>query len=195
MTITEQSKGALALALYYTRYDSPLGEIVLLATEQAVTGLWLPGQKPDEGRLRQAQHQDRAPLLVQGCAWLDRYFCGLQPSPREIRLNPEGSPFRRQVWARLCRIPYGQVETYGQLAKELAKANGGKMSAQAVGGAVGHNPISLMIPCHRVIGADGNLVGYNGGLPLKRRLLKYEGVDMRNLHDPKPRKKTVTSQS
>lgn len=176
------------LALYYTRYDSPLGEIVLFATEQALTGLWLPGQKREETLWQQAVRQDQEPWLIQGCAWLHRYFCGEQPSPREIRLNPPGSPFRRQVWAQLCRIPYGETTTYGQLARELAAKNGGKMSAQAVGGAVGHNPIALIIPCHRVIGADGSLVGYNGGLPLKRRLLKYEGVDIRNLHDPKPRR-------
>lgn len=175
------------LALYYTRYESPLGEILLLANEQALTGVWLPGQQPDTGQLAQAVKQDRAPVLVQGCAWLDRYFCGRRPTPQELPIDPPGSDFRRRVWKRLCSIPYGHLETYGQIAREMSEPGGGKMSAQAVGGAVGHNPISLIIPCHRVVGAQGNLVGYNGGLALKRRLLKYEGVDVRQLHDPKPR--------
>lgn len=158
----------------------------MLADETALKGLWLPGQSGGEELLAQAQRRDLAPILQQGRDWLDRYFCGLRPAPREVPLDPQGSPFRRKVWFRLCDIPYGKLDTYGQIARELAAESGGKMSAQAVGGAVGHNPIALIIPCHRVIGAHGNLVGYGGGLVLKRRLLKYEGVDVRLLHDPKP---------
>lgn len=171
--------------LYYTNYQSPLGQILLLATDEALTGAWLPGQEPDQKLLAQASYRDQAPLLVQGRTWLDRYFCGLRPTPQELSLAPRGSPFRQKVWKRLCEIPYGQLVTYGQLAREMAVQEGGKMSAQAIGGAVGHNPISLIIPCHRVIGANGNLVGYGGGLALKKRLLKYEGIDIRGLHDPK----------
>lgn len=177
-------RGAAPL-LYSTRYASPLGEIVMVADEKALRGLWLPGQTGGEALLAQAQRRDQAAVLQQGRAWLDRYFCGECPAPQEIPLDPQGSPFRRKVWFRLCEIPYGKLETYGQIARELATESGGKMSAQAVGGAVGHNPIALIIPCHRVIGAHGNLVGYNGGLSLKKRLLKYEGVDIRLLHDPK----------
>ncbi|UWP68043.1 methylated-DNA--[protein]-cysteine S-methyltransferase [Subdoligranulum variabile] len=171
--------------LYYTNYDSPLGSILMLASEKALMGLWLPGQTIDQERLAQACRRDSAPMLEQGRSWLDRYFCGQRPTPQEIPLDPQGSDFRRAVWHRLCRIPYGQLETYGQIAREMAEPKGGKMSAQAVGGAVGHNPIALIIPCHRVIGANGNLVGYGGGLALKKRILQYEGVDIRDLHDPK----------
>lgn len=173
--------------LYSTTYPSPFGEIFLLASDSALVGAWLPGQQVDPTLAAQAQRRQSAPLLMQGCAWLDCYFRGEQPTPQEIPLDPQGSAFRRMVWQRLCRIPYGKLETYGQIAREIAEKTGGKMSAQAVGGAVGHNPISLIIPCHRVVGADGNLVGYGGGLPMKRRLLKYEGVDISQLHDPKPR--------
>lgn len=170
--------------LYYTNYPSPLGSILLLASEEALTGLWLPGQSVNEKLLAQAIRQDHTLILEQGCDWLDRYFRGLRPSAEEIPLAPQGSAFRRKVWQRLCRIPYGQLETYGHIAREIAAEGGGKMSAQAVGGAVGHNPISLIIPCHRVVGTNGSLVGYNGGLSLKKRLLQLEGVDMRMLHDP-----------
>lgn len=175
--------------LYSTRYSSPMGEILLIADDMALKGLWLPGQRVDQALAAQAQRMDGAPLLQRGCAWLNRYFCGLRPTPQEIPLDPQGSDFRRRVWRRLCSIPYGQLETYGQIAREMAAEQGGKMSAQAVGGAVGHNPIALIIPCHRVIGANGNLVGYGGGLVLKKRLLKYEGVDIRTLHDPDQSKK------
>lgn len=175
------------MTLYTTAYDSPLGEILLLTNEEAVMGLWLPGQRPDTRLLAQAQRRDRTPLLVQTRDWLDRYFCGRCPLPQELPLAPQGSEFRQRVWQRLCRIPYGQLVTYGQIAREITSETGKKMSAQAVGGAVGHNPIALIIPCHRVVGTDGSLVGYAGGIALKRRLLRYEGVDLSKLHDPKPR--------
>lgn len=175
------------MSLYYTNYDSPLGEILLLANDEALIRLCLPGQTLEKELLAQATHHERAPRLVESCEWLDRYFCGKQPTPQEIRLDPQGSEFRKQVWERLCRIPYGTLVTYGDIAREMAQEERKNMSAQAVGGAVGHNPISLIIPCHRVVGRDGNLVGYNGGVALKRRLLKYEGVDVRKLYDPKPR--------
>lgn len=170
--------------LYYTYYESPVGRTLLLASEEALVGLWLPGQNVDQPLMAQAIPQDHAPILERGRTWLDRYFSGARPVPEEIPLAPQGSAFRKRVWRRLCQIPYGQLETYGQIARELATENGGKMSAQAVGGAVGHNPIALIIPCHRVIGANGNLVGYGGGLALKKRLLYHEGVDIHKLHDP-----------
>lgn len=170
--------------LYYTYYESPVGKVMLLASEEALAGLWLPGQKVDQQLMARAVFQDYTPILEQGRTWLDRYFSGGQPTPEEIPLDPQGSVFRKRVWRRLCKIPYGQLETYGQIARELGAENRGKMSAQAVGGAVGHNPIALIIPCHRVIGANGNLVGYGGGLALKKRLLYHEGVDIRMLHDP-----------
>lgn len=174
------------MPLYTTTYDSPLGSIGLIADDEAVAALWLPGQQPDKELLAQARRWDRAPVLVCACEWLNRYFCGQRPTPQEVPLAPRGSEFRQQVWQRLCQIPYGQLVTYGDIAREMTAKTGSRMSAQAVGGAVGHNPISLIIPCHRVVGTDGSLVGYAGGLPLKRRLLRYEGVDLTRLHDPKP---------
>lgn len=117
--------------------------------------------------------------------WLDRYFAGERPSVTELRLAPEGSGFRREVWEMLCEIPYGQVTTYGTIAQRIAARRGGGGSwAQAVGGAVGHNPISIIIPCHRVVGADGSLTGYAGGIERKRWLLSHEGADMEKLHVP-----------
>lgn len=172
------------MALYTATYDSPLGPIFLAAEEEALVALWLPGQMPDARLIAQAQPRADAPPLKAAREWLDRYFCGGRPTPQELALAPWGSAFRQRVWQRLCRIPYGQVTTYGEIARELAAETGTRMSAQAVGGAVGHNPISLIIPCHRVIGAGGNLVGYAGGLALKKRLLKYEGIAVQMLHDP-----------
>ena len=116
--------------------------------------------------------------------WLDLYFSGREPGFTPA-LNPAGSAFRRAVWEILLKIPYGKTTTYGQIAREIAAARGlAKMSAQAVGGAVGHNEISIIIPCHRVIGAHGNLTGYAGGIDRKIKLLQLEGVDMRGLFTP-----------
>lgn len=117
--------------------------------------------------------------------WLDRYFNGEKPKISEIDLSPKGSEFAKKVWEILCKIPYGEVTTYGEIAKKIAKTmNKDKMSAQAVGGAVGHNPISIIIPCHRVVGSNGSLTGYAGGIDKKISLLKHEGVDMTNLYVP-----------
>lgn len=110
-------------------------------------------------------------------AWLDRYFRGERPQAGELTLGPVGSGFQKAVWRFLCQIPYGQVTTYGEIGKKIAASQGlSSMSAQAVGGAVGHNPISIIIPCHRVIGANGSLTGYAGGVEKKRWLLEWEGV-------------------
>lgn len=178
------------MELYFTTCQTPLGEAVLLAGEAGLMGLWLPGQQPDAGLMARAQRRDSAPLLVQGKDWLQRYFCGQRPTPAEIALDPQGSEFRQRVWRRLCRIPYGELTTYGQIAREITRQTGKRMSAQAVGGAVGHNPVSLIIPCHRVVGENHSLVGYNGGVQIKRRLLRYEGVDVDRLTDPKPKRET-----
>ena len=141
-------------------------------------GLWLACEKYFPDHLQNtAQRRDDHPVLLQAKGWLDRYFAGQRPDPAELKLAPEGSRFRHQVWELLLHIPYGQVTTYGALAKELALRQGiPSMSAQAVGGAVGHNPISIIIPCHRVVGADGSLTGYAGGLDKKTQLLELEGA-------------------
>ena len=118
--------------------------------------------------------------------WLDRYFDGEKPVADELPLAPVGRKFRHEVWRILCEIPYGEVITYGDIAKKMAAKMGRtSMSGQAIGGAVGHNPVSIIIPCHRVVGANGSLTGYAGGIPAKIKLLELEGVDMSRLFVPK----------
>lgn len=156
----------------YMTYASPLGVLTLGAGSEGLAGLWIEGQKyfPQKRELDGGKE-----ILRQAKAWLDRYFAGEKPDPSELALAPEGSNFRREVLGILCGIPYGQVMTYGEIADILAKRRGSvHMSAQAVGGAVGHNPISIIIPCHRVVGADGSLTGYAGGLDKKKWLLEWE---------------------
>ena len=125
-------------------------------------------------------------ILIKTKKWLDEYFNGKKPEITELDLAPIGSEFAKNVWKILCEIPYGKVTTYGEIAKKMAKImHKEKMSAQAVGGAVGHNPISIIIPCHRVVGANGSLTGYAGGIDKKIYLLKHEQVNMENLFVPK----------
>ena len=118
--------------------------------------------------------------------WLDQYFAGNKPNISELSMAPIGGVFQKSVWKILCQIPYGEVITYGEIAKKMARImNKTRMSAQAVGGAVGHNPISIIIPCHRVVGSNGSLTGYAGGLQTKIKLLEIEGVDMNSFYVPK----------
>lgn len=155
-------------------YDSPLGGILLAADESGLTGLWFAGGKYFAEGLPAAQLRQETPVLAETRRWLDIYFTGREPDFLPP-LHPVGSPFQQAVWALLLQIPYGQTVTYGQLAARLAAERGlARMSAQAVGGAVGRNRISLIIPCHRVIGADGSLTGYAGGLDRKAKLLAWE---------------------
>ena len=158
--------------MYYAKdMDTPAGKITVCSDGEAIVGVWMEGQKHFMSTLKEAPVYEERPELEQASDWLERYFRGEQPSITELKLNPSGSGFRQRVWACLCRIPYGKTTTYGAIAKEL-----GIRSGQAVGGAVGHNPVSIIIPCHRVIGADGSLTGYAGGLDKKRILLKLEGI-------------------
>ena len=168
-------------------YDSPLGRLLLAAQKGALAGLWLEGQKYYGGSFQQEEQiAEEAPILVGAKAWLDRYFAGERPAPSVLKLAPVGSPFQQTVWAILTEIPYGELTTYGAIAKEAARRLGlDHMSAQAVGGAVGHNPISIIIPCHRVVGTNGSLTGYAGGIANKLKLLELEGVDTRGLYVPK----------
>lgn len=171
------------------RYSSPLGTILLASEDDSLIGLWFEGQRY-LGRTRPAGLEARgeAPVLREAALWLDDYFAGRRPDPDRLPLAPIGSSFRRLVWRLLREIPYGETTTYGALAKETARRLGREtMSAQAVGGAVAHNPLSILIPCHRVVGADGSLTGYAGGLERKRALLTLEGVDPGRFHDPKRR--------
>lgn len=149
---------------------SPLGELLLASDGRALTGLWLAGQRHFAATLPSgAVAMPDLPLFAQVGTWLGRYFAGARPEPTEFPLAPQGTPFRQSVWRALLAIPYGATRTYGQLADALGCA-----SARAIGGAVGHNPISIVIPCHRVVGVAGTLTGYAGGLEAKRALLALE---------------------
>ncbi len=164
--------------MFYTmRYESPIGDSLLASDGTHLVGLWLEGQKHYCPLKEPLQEKDSDVILRQTKEWLDYYFVGEHPEISELPLRPMGSDFRRQVWEILVRIPYGEVMTYGEIAGIIARENNIEhMSAQAVGGAVGHNPISIIIPCHRVVGANGSLTGYAGGVEKKRWLLQHEGV-------------------
>lgn len=171
---------------YSTIYPSPVGTITLACDNDNLVGLWLAGQKYHGGTIPEEMIENNdLPLFDAVKKWLDRYFTGDKPSISELPLAPIGGEFRQGVWAILCEIPYGEVITYGDIAKKMAvKMNKNSMSSQAVGGAVGHNPISIIIPCHRVVGANGSLTGYAGGVNTKVKLLELEGVDMTRLFIP-----------
>jgi methylated-DNA-[protein]-cysteine S-methyltransferase len=154
----------------------------LLASDgDSIVGLWIEGQKYFGGVLKneiiEAVQKDNLSVFAIARDWLDRYFVGEKPATSELPLAPIGSNFRKEVWNILRNIPYGECITYGNIARTIAAKTGQKtMSAQAVGGAVGHNPISIMIPCHRVVGANGSLTGYAGGIDKKIKLLEHEGI-------------------
>ena len=170
--------------MYTLHYDSPLGGILLAADEVGLTGLWFDGEKYFADTLDPEHKAQETPILREAKRWLDVYFRGQEPDFTPP-LHPIGSPFRQEVWALLLQIPYGQTTTYGALAKQLAEINGGKrVSAQAVGGAVGHNPVSIIVPCHRVVGSDGSLTGYAGGIDKKAKLLTLEKIRMEHLFPP-----------
>lgn len=156
--------------LFLTHYASPLGPILLAADETGLTGLWFEGQKYFPSFLGVDYQEKETPVLTETVRWLDVYFSGKDPGFLPP-LHPQSSPFRQTVWDILLTIPRGQTMTYGEIARRL-----GVHSAQAVGGAVGHNPISILIPCHRVVGSDGSLTGYAGGFDRKTRLLQLEGA-------------------
>lgn len=166
--------------MYYSaHYSSPAGGITIVSDGVNLSGLWLDGQKYFYGTLKEEPTEnDNIPVLQSAKDWLDRYFAGMKPGISKLPLAPAGSEFRQEVWKILCEIPYGSVMTYGEIAERLAVKKGlSRMSAQAVGGAVGHNPISIVIPCHRVVGSDGSLTGYAGGIEKKEAFLRLEGVD------------------
>lgn len=170
---------------YTCNYPSPLGNILLAADEAGLTGLWFVGQKYFANTLPKKHISQETAILTKAKRWLDVYFSGEEPKFMPP-LHPTGSPFRLAVWQILLQIPYGQTMTYGDIARQLAKKQGvGHMSAQAVGGAVGHNEISIIIPCHRVVGTNGSLTGYAGGIDKKASLLELEKIDMTKFFIPK----------
>lgn len=171
---------------YIHWYDSPLGRIMLASDGEHLVGLWFDrGRFFGEGLAEELIVSDSLPVFTQADRWLDVYFSGDEPDftpPLLVR----GSAFRRNVCRIMLEIPYGQTRTYGDIAAQVAAERGvPRMSAQAVGGAVGHNPISIIIPCHRVVGANGNLTGYGGGMQRKVQLLELERTDMTHLFVPK----------
>ena len=159
---------------YTYHYQSPLGGITLASNGEALTGLWFDGQKYFGDTLPEQCEEKSLPVFEETKRWLDIYFQGKEPDFTPP-LSMETTPFRKVVWEIMLSIPYGQTMTYGEIAKQVAKQKGiERMSAQSVGGAVGHNSISLIIPCHRVVGTDGSLTGYAGGIDKKEKLLALE---------------------
>ena len=170
---------------FIQHYRSPLGGILLAADEVRLTGLWFDGEKYFADNLPARHTVGETPTLAETKRWLDIYFTGREPGFLPP-LHPIGSAFRQSVWELLLRIPYGQTTTYGEIAQELAAKRGlARISAQAVGGAVGHNEISILIPCHRVVGMSGSLTGYASGISKKAKLLELEWADMNALFIPK----------
>jgi methylated-DNA-[protein]-cysteine S-methyltransferase len=164
------------MPIHYAHYSSPVGKLTAAARDDALIGLWFDGQKYFPAGTEAWELAPNHPVLTQLRVWLDAYFRG-ENKAFAGKLAPQGSEFRQEVWQILLRIPYGQTTSYGNIARQLAAAHGKQqMSAQAIGGAVGHNPISLIIPCHRVLGSTGALTGYAGGIDKKRALLELEGV-------------------
>ena len=164
---------------YTTRYESMIGSMVLASDGSKLVGLWNEGQKYFAATLDgDSAERPELSIFADTKNWLNAYFAGEKTVLSNLPLAPSGSAFRQAVWEKLCEIPYGTCVTYGSIAKELSKGmNKKSMSSQAVGGAVGHNPISVIIPCHRVVGGNNSLTGYAGGIDKKIKLLAHEGVD------------------
>ena len=173
---------------YYYIYNIPIGKLTVASNEENIVGLWLDGQKYYMDILKGKEYQEKETETIKlAKKWLDKYFGKGKPEISELPIELIGSDFRKQIWKILSEIPYGKVITYRDIAKQIAEQKGIKtMSAQAVGGAVGHNPISVIIPCHRVVGTNGSLTGYAGGIKNKIKLLELEGVDILRLYNKKP---------
>lgn len=170
---------------YTSQYHSPLGEILIAADDIGLTGLWFEGQKYYALHLDKENQEQETQILKDTKRWLDIYFSGQEPNFK-LPLHFTGTDFQNEVWEILYSIPYGKTTTYGKIANILAKRKGlERMSAQAVGGAVGHNEISIIVPCHRVVGSQGSLTGYAGGIDKKVSLLQLEKVNMDRFYVPK----------
>lgn len=164
---------AAPLPLFKQLYSSPVGQLSLVADDQGLVGIWFDGQAHFERGIEQVPQLTPSPILDQAGDWLDRYFAGQQPDVTRLPLSVQGTAFQQRVWQALAKIPYGQTTTYKALAEQL-----NCQSAQAVGGAVGRNPLAILVPCHRVLGSNGQLTGYAGGLDRKSWLLAHERVIM-----------------
>lgn len=171
--------------LFCNDYVSPIGKMTIASNENAIVGLWFDGQRYFMNTLQGKEYvKSENEVIILAKKWLDKYFNNEKPEISDLPIEFSGTEFRIAVWKILTEIPYGEVITYKDIAKIIAKLKGiENMSSQAVGGAVGHNPISIIVPCHRVVGTKGSLTGYAGGLDIKRRLLMHEGVDVSAFSD------------
>ena len=163
--------GIAAMTCFTAHYDSPLGGMTMASDGQALTALWFEGTRREPRFADMISATTMLPIFDETRRWLDMYFAGKKPNFTP-QLAPKGTPFQQRVWEILLTIPYGKTMSYGDVARRISPT----MSAQAIGGAVGRNPVGIIIPCHRVIGADGSLTGYGGGLERKRWLLELEGL-------------------
>lgn len=168
-------------------YMSPIGSITIASKDGNLIGLWIENQENFLSSIKEEIIENNEDsTIIKTKLWLDKYFNNEHPNINELSLSPSGTEFQLRVWNILKEIPYGKTITYKDIADKIAtEKNIKKMSSQAVGQAVGHNPISIIIPCHRVVGRNGNLTGYAGGLEIKVKLLKHEGIDMNNFYLPK----------
>ncbi|MDE7263375.1 MAG: methylated-DNA--[protein]-cysteine S-methyltransferase [Anaeroplasmataceae bacterium] len=166
--------------LYYKKIDSIVGEITIVCDDENLIAVWIEGQSDEENYNLTQLIQKEASIISQTESWLKRYFNLERPQISELPIKFMGTPFQLMVWEELCKIPYGEVTTYKAIALQIAKKmNKAKMSAQAVGQAVGRNPISIIVPCHRVIGSNGAMIGYNGGISIKEKLLRLEKENLK----------------
>jgi len=165
------------MSAYFTEYPSPLGKLLVASDGNSINGIWIEGQKYFASTLQgDAEKRDDIAVFDDVRKWLDAYFDGSKPEISTLKLNPSGSVFAKRVWNLLKGIPYGKTATYGDISRLMEQTYGKKCSPRAVGSAIAHNPIMIIIPCHRVIGKDGSLTGYAGGEDIKRRLLLHEGI-------------------
>ncbi len=161
--------------MYYIHYQSPIGLLTIASNGQQITGLWMEGQRYFRSTLAEnAQENPSLPIFEDAIIWLDHYFHGNKQNPTSLPLLPTGTPYQQTVWSTLLEIPYGMTSTYGDIAKQITEKTGVKTSARAVGNAIGRNPISIFIPCHRVIGQNQKMTGYAGGIHRKMFLLQLE---------------------
>ena len=170
---------------YISRYTNKMGEILLASDGKNLIGLWFVGQKYFAGNLDKDTFEKDLPIFEKTKQWLDVYFSGKAPCFTPPLSFGNISTFRKRVWEIMLEIPFGQTSTYGKIARKMEEETGKMISARAIGGAVGHNSISLIIPCHRVLGSNFSVTGYAGGIDKKIKLLKLEGVDSSKLTVPK----------
>lgn len=175
------------MTIYCTQYQSDLiGPLTIASNGEAIVGCWFENDRYFGYGVKGSMVQrDDLPVFTQVRNWLDRYFAGVKPSPRELPLSARATPFQLLVRESMLDIPYGQTTTYGAIARRIEVQTGKRQSARAVGGAVGRNPLCVIAPCHRVVGSNGSLTGFGGGIDMKVKLLEHEGVDMSSLYRPK----------